>query len=168
MRTLKNSATFLIISIYFIGMVLIFSGSLIEQIQCVRHQNQIEKIANAETIEFTLNNWNNFSESNEIKFRNNYYDVISFENINSRIFAKVVKDDFENDTRITLSKILNKTQSPFSEKKKSNSFSKHILYINEFVGNKNIHFQLNKPLNLNEILVSKTSNYINFLEKPPC
>ncbi len=168
MKKIKKPAFVTIISIYFIGLVLTFSGSLIEQIQFVRHQNQIEKIANAEILEFTLNDWNNFSESNEIKFQNNYYDVISFENINSRIFAKVIKDDFENETRITLSKILSKTKSPFSEKKKSNSFSKHILYINEFVGNKNIHFQLNKPLNLNEILISKTSNYINFLEKPPC
>lgn len=168
MKKIKNPAVILIISIYFIGMFVTFSGSLINQIQVVRHQNQIEKIANAEILEFSIIEWNNFSESNEIKFQNDFYDVISFEIINSKIFAKVVKDNFENETRITLSKIFNKTKSPFSEKKKSNSFSKHILSLNEIIGLKNINFPLNKLLNLYEVLTSKTSNYINFLEKPPC
>lgn len=168
MNKIKNLAIFTIILIYFIGMILTFSGGLIYQIQIVRHQNQIENITNTETLEFSLNEWNNFSELNEIKFKGKYYDVISFQNINSKISAKVVKDDFENEIRITFNKIFNKQKSPLSEKKKTNSFYKHILLKNEFscsnklnLGNFNIKI-------FDRIIDCKTSTYINFQEKPPC
>ncbi len=148
-------------------MIFAFSGNLIYQIQVVRHQNQIEKSFNSEILEFSLLEWNKFSDLNEIKFQNNYYDVISFQKINTKIFTKVVKDDFENENRILISKIFKKSKSPLSEKKKSNIFSKHIFLKNEFIF-LNIFFFLTKLQIKNGILSSKTSNFINLQEKPPC
>ncbi len=168
MKKIKNLAIFFIISIYAIGLVLTFSGDLLNQIQVVRHKNQIEKIANAEILEFSLKDWNNFSESNEINFQNNYYDIVSFEKINSRIIAKVVKDDFENEICVSLAKIFNKSKLPYSKSKKSNSFSKHIPSNKEYIAEYILIISSKKQKNLNEVLTSKTSNFINFQEKPPC
>lgn len=168
MNTIKNLVIFAVISVYFIGMVLTFSGDLIQRIQLVRYQNQIEKIANAKHLEFSLKEWNSFEGADEIKFQNQYYDVISFEKINSKIIANVVHDKFENEARVILTKILDKTKSPLPEKKKSNSFSKHILSKNEIICTNNIisfKFILSK---FDKIIVSKTSSFINFQEKPPC
>ena len=149
-------------------MILTFSGGLIYQIQIVRHQNQIENINNAETLEFSLLEWNKFSDSKEIKFKDNYYDVISFKNIKSKILAKAVKDDFENEFRITFNKIFNKHKSPLSEKKKTNLFSKHILSKNEFICTNKINL-FNVELQKFDVIIDfKTTNFINFQEKPPC
>lgn len=149
-------------------MVVTFSGHLILQIQTLRHHNQIEKIKYSETLEFSTTEWNNFSDNTEIKFKNNYYDVISVREINSKIIAKVVKDKFENEFRITFSKIFNKTKFPFSEKNKLNNFSKHLATKNEFVILTNLDFALDKLLKYECYLNFKTSNFINFQEKPPC
>ena len=148
-------------------MVFTFSGNLLNQIQVVRQQNQIEKIASSEILEFSLNEWNNFSSLNEIKFQNNYYDIISFEKINSKIVAKVVKDDFENEVRITFLKVFNKHQSPLSHKKKTNSFSNYLPC--DFASNnfEKINFNADLIQHKSQYLLLRTSNFINFLEKPP-
>lgn len=149
-------------------MVLTFSGDLLNQIQVIHHQNQIEKVSSAKTLEFTINEWNNFSELNEIKYQNNYYDVISFKKVNSKIVANVVKDKFENETRVTISKIINKSKIPFSDKKKSNSFSKHLFSQNEFICNDILNLFKFKLRKFDRVLCSKIATYINFQEKPPC
>ncbi len=147
-------------------MMITFSGDLILQIQSVRHQNQIEKLEKSETLEFSLKEWNNFSDNQEIKFQNSYYDVISSQTINSKVVAKVVKDDFENEIRVSIHKIFSKTKSSSSNQKKSNTFSKHVICKNEFVYKNKFDFI--KLTNFSEVLISKTSNFIEFSEKPPC
>ncbi len=149
-------------------MIMAFTGDLLKQIQCVRYQNTIEKIKNSEILEFSLSDWNNFSDSNEIKFKNNFYDVISIQKLNSKIFANVVKDKLENELRITFSKIFNKTKIPTSGNKKLNSFSKHVLSSYEFVRINNLHFPSKKLQENDNFLNSKISNFINFQYKPPC
>ena len=168
MKNIKNLAIFAVISGYIIGIVFSFSGNLINQIQVTRQKIQIEKISNAEILEFSLNDWNNFEDSDEIKFRNEYYDVVSFQKINNRIFAKAVKDDLENELRVSFLKVFNKHQSPLSKIKKTNFFSKHLLCFTEFkiVGNSNFKLDF-VPDNI-YFLAFKTSSFINFLEKPPC
>ncbi len=149
-------------------MVLTFCGNLFQKIQNVRYQYQIEKSFKSEILEFSILEWNKFSDSKEIKFKDNYYDVISFENINSKILAKVVKDDYDNEIRITFNKIFNKHKLPLSEKKKTNSFSKHILLKNEFIFRNEIIFFITKFQIKDGILNSKTSSFINVQKKPPC
>jgi hypothetical protein len=164
----KKSIIFIIISIYVIGMVMTFTGDLILQIQTIRHQNRIEKIKNSESLEFSMTQWNNFSDNTEIKFQNRYYDVISFKEIDSKIIVKVIKDQFENEFRVSLAKIFNKNKIPFSEKSKSNFFSKHLVSKVEYITFINLDFLLDKLQENNSFLNSKTSNFINFQEKPPC
>ena len=164
----KNLVIFSIISIYFVGMLLTFSGNLIQRIQSVRFQNQIEKIANSKNLEFSLKEWNSFEGANEIAFKNQFYDVVSFKKIDSKIIANVVPDKFENEVRIFLTKILSKTKSSLPEKKKSNSFSKHILSKNEFICPNKKHFYDYKLPIYNSVDNCKTSAFINFQEKPPC
>lgn len=168
MNKIKNLAIFTIISIYTIGIVLTFSGELLNQIQVIRHQNQIEKISSAKTLEFSLNDWNNFSDFNEIKFGNHFYDIISYEKFDSKIVAKVVKDKFENETRVTLAKIFSKAKSPLTEKKKSNLFSKHILSKIKIVCSNKMNLFDFKLQKFDGRINSKTSTFINFQEKPPC
>lgn len=149
-------------------MFLTLSENLIYQIQVVRHQNQIEKISKAEILEFSLCEWNSFSDLQEIKFQNNFYDVISFKKINIKVVVKVVKDDFENEIRVSFLKILNKFKFPLSDKKKSNSFSKHLLSKNEFICSIKVNIYNSNHKNFDRTLSSKTSSFINFQEKPPC
>ncbi len=145
-----------------------FTRDLILQIQTVRHQNQIKKIENAQTLEFSIKEWNSFSDTNEIKFQNKYYDVISFREIDSKVIVKVIRDTFEDEFRVTFSKIFNKNKIPFSEKNKSNFFSKHLTSKDEFVFSVNIDFALDELLKNERYINIKTSNFINFQEKPPC
>ena len=167
MKNIKNLAIYAVISVYIIGIVLSFSGNLINQIQVTRQKIQIEKIFNAEILEFSLTEWDNFEDFDEIKFRNKYYDVVSFQKINNRIFAKAVKDDFENEFRVSFLKVFNKHQSPFSKIKKTNFFCNHLLCFTDFkiVGNSNFKLDF-IPYN-KYFLAFKTSSFINFLEKPP-
>lgn len=165
---IKYPLIILFFSIYFIGIVLTFSGNLITQIQNIRHQNQIEKINDFEILEFSISEWHQFSDINEINFKNNYYDVISYAKLNNVIIAKVLKDNFENEISISISKIFKNDKNPISEKKKSNSFSKHLFSKNIFYSGNTIEFILIKLHEFDNILTIKTSNFINLNEKPPC
>lgn len=149
-------------------MMISLSGDLVLQIQTVRHQNQIEKIKNAQTLEFSIKEWNSFSDNKEIKFQNNYYDVISFQEIDSKIIVKVIKDQFESEFRVCFSKIFNKSKFPFSDKKKSNFFSKHLLSKKEYIILSHLDFLNDKLRENDSFLDSKTSTFLNFQEKPPC
>lgn len=149
-------------------MFLTFSGDLIQRIQSIRFQNQIEKIANSKNLEFSLKEWKSFEGANEITIQNQFYDVVSFKKIDSKIIANVVHDKFENEVSVFLTKILSKTKSSVPEKKKSNSFSKHILPKNEFIcSNKTQLYNYKLPI-YNNIENSKTSAFVSFQEKPPC
>ena len=148
-------------------MILVFSGDLITQIQDFRHQNQIEKINQSETIAFSETEWNNFNNADEIKFQNNYYDVISIKKSYNKIIAKVVKDDFESEIRIGISKIF-KNKKPISHKKKTNSISKHLISKADFLKNKDSKIHQKLIQKSDGLIHLKTSNFINFQEKPPC
>ncbi len=167
-KKIKNPAIFLILSVYVIGMILAFSGDLIQHIQNIRYRNQIEKIANAETLEFSKTEWNNFSGNHEIHFQNHYYDVISFEQNNKKITAKVVKDSSENKTRVTFVELLKKNKTPISEKKKSNSFSKHVISENKFYYYNKLVFLSEILQNFDGLTSSKTKSFIYLQDKPPC
>lgn len=167
-KKIKKPAIFLILSVYIIGMVLAFSGDLIQHIQNIRYQNQIEKIVNSETLEFTKKEWNSFSDNHEIHYQNHYYDVISFQQINAKITAKVVKDSSESKTRVTVVELLKKNKTPISENKKSYSFSKHLVSENKFFYYNKLVFLSEKLQNFGGLYSSKTKSFIYLQDKPPC
>lgn len=148
-------------------MIFSFTGDLITQIQTVRHQNMIEKIAELQILKFSLNEWNNFSNQEEIKFNNNYYDVVSFKKDTKNVFAEVVQDDLENDIRVFISKIHKESKHSNSNKFDSNKFSKHLLNHNKAMVFDSIFELKNKTQKFAFIKNEKTSNFNNFIEKPP-
>ena len=161
-------AVFLILSIYVFGTILSFTGDFIQHIQVVRHQNQIEKIAKAQTIEFSFSQWEKFTDTKEIKIENDFYDVVSFRKSNSKIIAKVVKDNFENEIRITFSQIFNKHKLPASGKKKSSPIAKHFnIKLNENFKNSVVLFS-KKASNFDYLINSKINSFIDLPLKPPC
>lgn len=163
----KNKGLFIIISIYCIGLLFSFSGDLIQKIQAVRYQNQIDKTKKREVLVFSTKEWESYNNVKEIKYKNNFYDVISYQVINSKISATVVKDKFENETRVVISQIFNKHKIPFSEKKKSSSFSEHIAQEFQIITSKP-EFLNYKPSNFDAYFDLKIKSFINPLQKPPC
>ena len=149
-------------------MIFSFSGGLITQNQNIRQKGIIEKNTNFEVLNFTINQWNKFNDTEEIKHNNKFYDVVSFKKINSNVIVTAIHDDLENEVRIFISKIYKKTKNPISEKAFFKAFSKHILLKNNsFVKEKFLIFY-----NLSRKFLfqpkDKTSGFNDFVEKPPC
>ena len=162
-----NKAVYIIISIYCIGLLLSYSGDLIQQLQSIRYYNQIEKTKKSEVLVFSIQEWKSFKGEKEIKYKNDFYDVISYQAIKSKIIAIVVKDRFENETRVTISRIFNKHKIPFSEKKGSNTFSVHITQEFQIIASKP-EFLNYKPSNFDAFFDLKIKSFTNPLQKPPC
>ncbi len=167
-KKIKKPAILLILSVYVFGMILAFSGDLIQHLQNIRYQNQIEKIANSETLEFTQTEWKNFSDKHEIHYQNHYYDVISFQQKQTIITAKVVKDSSESKARVTFVTFLKNNKTPISEKKKSTSFSKHVISENKFYCDNKSNFRFELLQNFDGLFSSKTKSFIYLQDKPPC
>lgn len=159
---------FLILSIYVFGTVLSFTGDFIQHIQVVRHQNQIEKIATATTLEFSLTEWKKLNDKKEIKFHSHFYDVVSIRITTNKIIAKVVKDSLENEIRVTLSQICKNQKIPYSDKKKSNTISKHFVSKDKFYTYYTNVIQLEKKSNFKFKANLKEISFIYLPIKPPC
>ena len=149
-------------------MIFSFSGGLITQIQNIRQKKIIEKNTNFEVLNFTINQWNEFNDTEEIKHNNKFYDVVSFKKINSNVIVTAIHDDLENEVRVFISKIYKKSKKSIPEKVVSKVFSKHILLKNNsFVSEKSLIFY-NSPQKFLLQPKDKTSDFNDFVEKPPC
>lgn len=168
LKKIKYPAVIILISMYVIGIVMTFSGDLILQIQSIRYQNQIERNANLEFLEFSEKQWANFENDKEIKYKNQYFDVIWFRKLDSKIIAKVVKDSFESETRVTIVELLKKNKPPISENKKSNTFYKHLISENKFYVRNKLVFLEVQLQNFDKKSSSKTKSFIYLQDKPPC
>jgi hypothetical protein len=160
-----KSTLIILIPIYLIGVFVSISKELITDFQAVRFQNQIEKNNNTQVLEFSISDWQKFSYSKEIKFKNHFYDVVSFEEKNSKIIAHVVADNFENEFRVSIVSLLSKHKN--SNFIKTKVFSKHLPTNNNFSLTKKIFFWENNEKNYCQKSLF-LDNYFNFLEKPPC
>lgn len=166
---LKNKivVTFIAISLYVMGVFLAHSGDLFNEIQNIRYENQIRKIKLSQTIIFSSGEWQTFSNKKEIKYNNAYYDVISFRKYGSEVIAKVVKDEFENEFRLTISQVLNKNKIPTSEKK-STFISIHLAQKYPLNIGFKINFGIDAIENYNTQFNLKTSSFVNLMYDPPC
>lgn len=149
-------------------MILSFTGDFIQHFQYNRHQYQIEKIASAKILEFSIYDWEKFNDNKEIQIQSDFYDVISIEKKANKIFAKVVKDDFENEIRVTFSQIFNKHKTPISEKKKTNSIAKHLNAKLKVQSNYAATFYYKKKSNFDFNTNLKVISFIDLPIKPPC
>ncbi|MFV5693518.1 hypothetical protein ACM55K_15960 [Flavobacterium sp. LT1R49] len=156
-----------VISLYSTSVFFAYSGDLFNQIQKIRHENQIKKIKFRQTIIFSLEEWQAFSDKTEIKYNNAYYDVISFHKFHSEVIAKVVKDDLENEFRLVISQILNKHKKSPLEKKRT-FLSKHLVQKNKVNFGFKIDFKIDIIENHNTQFNLKTRPFIYSVFDPPC
>lgn len=163
----KTLIILIVMSLYVTSVFLANSDDLLSQIQKIRYENQIQKIEFSQTITFSSEEWQAFSNKTEIKHNNTYYDVISFQKFHSKVVAKVIKDDFENEFRLLISQIFNKHKTPSSEKK-INFLSKHIVQKNKMNFNFKTNFKIESIDNHNTHFDLRTRSFIDSLFEPPC
>lgn len=168
LKKIKHIAIFSIVTFYVLQLCFVFSGTLIENFQHIRHQNQVSKLLLSETKEISLVNWNNFDNKKEIKINNRFYDVASFKIINKKVFLKVVADNFENTIRISFESLFHKSKKIESNQKKLfNSFN-FIAVIHNIDNQK-----LEQPTEIFSshiyfTIIQNTINTVLNLDKPPC
>ncbi|RTY95067.1 hypothetical protein [Flavobacterium sp. GT3R68] len=120
----KNIAIISITGFYVMQLCFVFLGTLIENIQQVRHQNQISKTFLAHRREFTLLEWQKFDNKKEFELTDVFYDVVSFKIASDKVIANVIEDNLESQIRITLQSLFNKENNLQNDKKKSfNSYN---------------------------------------------
>jgi hypothetical protein len=168
LKNIKHISILSIATIYILQLCFVFSGTLIENIQELRHQNQISKNLMAEHMEFSLRDWQLLDNKKEIKINNTFYDVISFRNSSKKVVVKVVKDDFENEFRISFQNLFNKKNTTDSGKKKSfNPYNYLTVISNETKTHSVLFLYFFSKSNLSFFKV-KTNKIIEFIYRPPC
>ena len=158
----------LVAAIYLVGFLFTFYGGLVQQIQTVRHHNQIRKTNHFETISLSLSHWNTLIDKHEIKLNDVYYDVISHSVSGQNVILKAVKDHFESEIRVVFSQVFSKNKLPNSGKKKINIFFNQIIFVSPA--------KLKTENLFNVILIKKfksnfdlkTIAFIFLPQKPPC
>ncbi|MFV5696222.1 hypothetical protein ACM55G_12405 [Flavobacterium sp. LB3P122] len=157
---------FVIISLYGTGFFLTYSGDLINPIQKIRYENQIKKIKFRQTIIFSLDEWQAFSDKKEIKYNNPFYDMISFKKNHTKVISKAVNYDLENQFRLVISQVLNKHKR-FPLEKKRTFLSKHPVQKNKINFGFKIVFKIGIIENHNTQFNLKTRSFIYLLFDPP-
>jgi hypothetical protein len=162
----KRLVILIVISLYITGVFFDYSGDLFSQIQKIRRENYIKKIKFCQTRTFSLEEWESFSNKTEIRQNNIYYDVICFQKFHSKVIAKVVKDDLENEFRFMISQIFNKHKAPPLEKKHT-FISKHIVQKDKINFIFKFNFKIDKIENYETQFNLKTRSFIYSLFEPP-
>ena len=160
--------TFLVATMYLVGLLFALSGDLVLQIQSIRYQNQIKNVNHIETISISLSQWNSIVNLREIKLNNVYYDVISHSISGQKVTFKAVKDHFENEIRVVVSQVFNKTKFPKSDKKKTNFIPLQIVFENKLNWFQKKVFTSILIENFKSNFDLKTNAFIYLPQKPPC
>lgn len=158
----------LVTTLYLVGFLIAFCGDLVQQIQTVRHQNQINKINQIEIISISLSQWNQFDNKHEIELDDIFYDVVAHSISGQKVTLKVVKDHFENEVRVVFSQIFNKSKYPTSDKKKSTFSLQQIVCETKPNWLNNNTFASMLVENFKSNFDLKTNSYIYLPQKPPC
>lgn len=153
---------------YILQLSIVFSGSLIENIQHIRHQNQVSKIHLTAEKTIPLKVWNNFDDKKEIKINAIYYDVVSFKILSDSVVIKVVKDNFESELRISMQRLFDNKSLPSTDKKKCFNFYNYLSII-ETQKKEYTAFLISIGSNpIKFFLQGKTNNIISTIYRPPC
>ena len=141
-----------------------FLGDFVQNSKVVRNQYQISKAVTSKTIFFSSIKWHSILDKKELKLNDGYYDVISVIDWGKIVAVKIVKDKFENESRIPFFNNIISCKVPIGKKKKG-VFTKYITCeINSFsVFNKRETFQ-NFMIQFDQ----KTKSYIDLIQRPPC
>ncbi|WP_395078025.1 hypothetical protein [Flavobacterium sp.] len=168
LKKIKYLAIVTIVTSYVLQLCFVFSGTLIENFQQIRHQNQISKLLLSETKEISIETWNGFNDKKEIKINNIFYDVASFKITNKIVIVHVIADNFENQMRINLQSLFHKSKKSDSNQKKSFNTFNFIAVINIIETQKIMaRIEVFTP-NVYFTLTKNTKNTVLKLDKPPC
>jgi hypothetical protein len=143
-------------------------GFLLDNYQTVRQQIIKTNNKNTTTLLFNKTTWNNFDNKHEIFYNNDYYDVISHQQINNSIVVLAIKDSTENHFRIAINQVFKKNKKPIADKTNLFKFFKHLSNNNQNIVCTNpatVHYISHT---FDKILIQKTKNYIRILRNPPC
>lgn len=164
----KSIAIIAITTFYVMQLCIVFLGTLIDNIQQVRHQNQISKTLLTQRREFSLLEWQKLDNKKEFEINDIYYDVVSFKITSDNVIVTVVEDNLESELRITLQNLFNKENNLRPSKKKSFNSYNYLTTIeeknDEFISFPSESFSKSTPL----FFSGKTIKIIQNIYRPPC
>jgi hypothetical protein len=167
-KIIKKPAVLILTIIYAIGVFMAYSSSLFQDLQYLRYENKIKETNHVQTIIFSEKDWQNLDNTHEIKYNNTYYDVVSFQKINSNIIIKAINDSTESEFRLLYSQLFSKHKIPFSDKKKTSLFSKQIALKEPQANYLKFNFLTVTSRNFNIFFDLKTNSYHQLFLHPPC
>ena len=168
MKKIKYIAILTIVASYVLQLCFVFSGTLVENFQEIRYQNQISKLHLSETKKISIDNWNDFNNKREIKINGIFYDVASFKVVNKIVIVHVVADSFENQMRINFESLFHKSKKTDSNQKKTFNCFNFIAVINNIETQKiTARIEIFKP-KVYFTIIQNTINSVLNLDKPPC
>ena len=168
MKKIKYIAILTIVASYVLQLCFVFSGTLIENFQEIRYQNQISKLHLSETKKISIDNWNDFNNKREIKINDIFYDVASFKVVNKIVIVQVVADSFENQMRINFESLFHKSKKSDSNQKKIFNCFNFIAVINNIETQKiTARIEIFEP-KVYFTIIQNTKNTVLNLDKPPC
>ena len=109
LRKIKQTSIVLITLFYLVQFSLSFSGSIIDWVQEIRHQNQISKINAITQKTISLKDWKQLNNKKEIKINQHYFDIHSYTIVLDKVVLSVVQDDFESEVLVGLQNLFLKT-----------------------------------------------------------
>ena len=168
LKKIKYYSVITIAIFYILQLSLVFSGTMIENIQQIRHQNQVSKINLALEKIIPVKDWNNFDNKKEIKINAVYYDVISFRIFSDKVVIKVVKDNFESELRISMQRLFENKSLPSNDKKKCFNFYNYLSIIEKQKKESN-QFLISIVTNPIAFFTHRKTNTIKAsIYRPPC
>ncbi len=169
LKNIKYIAVFSIVTLYVFQLCTLFSEVYVENVQQIRHQNQISKAYLSEYKVFSISEWNRMNDKKEIKLNDSFYDVVSFKIKSNKVVVNVVKDNFENEIRIALNRLFNKKNSTNSNKKKRINTFNHITVINKTDDDYLVKLSVLKVKRNNSHFIQGKPNKITLkTDRPPC
>lgn len=164
----KTIAIISITALYVMQLCFVFLGTLIENIQQARHQNQISKTSSSQRREFSLLEWEKLDNKKEFEINDIFYDVVSYKVTSDNVIVTVVEDSLESEVRITLQNLFNKENNLQTSKKKSFNSYNYLSTIEkkepDFIYFPSGNFSKSTPL----FFSGKTIKIIPNIYRPPC
>lgn len=167
-KKFKTISILTIVIFYILQLCIVFSGALIDNIQQIRHQNQISKFHLAEEKIVTFKEWIGFENKKEININGVFYDVVYFKKHTDKMVLKVVKDNFESELRISMQNLFNKKNVPETGKKKGFNYFNYLSNIEKHKYDYN-RFAACILLSSNYYYIQiKTNKISSSIYRPPC
>ena len=168
LRKIKQTSIVLITLFYLVQFSLSFSGSVIDWIQEIRHQNQISKINSITQKTISLEDWKQLNNKKEIKINQDYFDIHSYTIIVDKVVLSVVQDDFESEVLVGLQNLFLKAGHASKKHSKALKGIPFLATIHPFEKLKLKFISLFNKAGVDAIkCIGETQNSIFLIDRPP-